>query len=259
MHRLRSPKVCASLVMIAWLASLIALWGMTSAGSAAIKDGSCNSKDLQNKGLQLEMADSPAKALPVLNGDSKKAGCIRAGVAAQVEADYLFIPAYSALSLALFLFVRAIRLASRGEEGTVLLILAVLLVLAMVGGDVTENRQLTPIIELAGKAQPPENLIGERLPLLRAASYVKMGALALAAAILGALWTSASGSRLVWLPRLLGLATAALFLSGMIGESWQLAAAGMAAFAAFGIAGLIHAIAVAVGRGETSDLQVKKV
>jgi hypothetical protein len=250
MHRLRSPKICAALVMIAWLASLIAVWGMAAAGSEAIKDTSCDSKDLQNRSVQLEMAGSPAAVSAVLDGDPAKAVCMRAGVAAQVEADYVFIPAYSALALALFMFVRALRLETKGQRGTLLLLVGVLLCLTMIGGDVFENLQLTSIIEQADLS---------RLPILRVAAYVKMGALALASLILGAVWTSASGSRLVWLPRLFSFAAAALFLAGMIGKDWQLASRGMAAFAAMSFAGLIHAVAVAVGRGEIPALESRRV
>ena len=35
MKRLRSPKACAALVLIAWLASIVSLWGFGAAARAA--------------------------------------------------------------------------------------------------------------------------------------------------------------------------------------------------------------------------------
>ncbi|HEV8579169.1 MAG TPA: hypothetical protein VGX68_08800 [Thermoanaerobaculia bacterium] len=249
MAELRSPKVCAALVMIGWLASLIAFWGMTVAGRDAVAgDKSCGAKDLQSRGVRLEMAATAPKALDVLNHEPAKAACIRRGAAAQVKADYLFIPAYSLLALSLFLFVRALREELSGRMSVLQKVLpaaGVLLVLAMLIGDVVENLHLTEVIRFAGLKPPEEAGIAGQLPALRAASSVKFAALALSAGLLGVLWSSKTGSALVWVPRLIGLAAAAVFLYGLIRGEWEPVSWGMTVFAALGLAALIHAVAVA--------------
>jgi hypothetical protein len=249
MKRLRSPKVCAALVMIAWLASLFSFWGMSAAGAEAIgTDTSCSVSDLDGVGVRLEMASQRDEVLAILGGEPPspaKADCIRRGEAAAVRADTFFLISYSLLTLTLFLFVRALRASSaRPALLGILLTLGVLLALTMAIGDLVENHHLTELIRLAGQ-EPPGSFAGH-LPDLRIAAYVKMGALALSAALLGALWSSRS--RWVWLLRLLAFGAAAVFTYGMVNEDWQIAVRGMGVFAAFALAALIHAIAVAVDR-----------
>lgn len=253
MEKLRSPKVCAALVMILWLATLVAFWGMTAAGRAAIAgDASCSPQDIQNKSLQLEMVSSAKQALEVLNVSGKEP-CIRRSVAAQVRADYLFIPGYSLLGLALFLFAGSLRNARAWTWA--LLAIGLLLAAVMAFGDVRENLELERIVDAAGQNPPREDLIQPRLLPLQQFAFLKMGAVALAAFLLGALWRSRSGSWLVWAPRLLGIMAGALFVGAMVvsqqpgetrPEDWELAALGMMVFSLFAFAALVHALAVAI-------------
>lgn len=263
MKRLRSRKFCAALVIIAWLATLVSLWGMQDAGRTAVAGTACTPKDLEGLGLELEMAPSPDRALALLDGDQARpacplvarpapplragmAGCLRAGMTAQVRADYLFIPAYSGLVLALFLFVRAVWIGPPYERralGWGLLAAGLLLAAAMLLGDVVENRYLTRMIESAENGLPLQETAFARLGL---AGQLKWGALAASALLLGSTWASKSRRRLVWVPRLLGLLAAALFIAGLVIPDPCFVSAGMGALAVFWFAALIHAIAVAV-------------
>lgn len=261
MRRLQSRKFCAALVIIAWLATLVSLWGMTDAGRRAVtpepsKPRSCKPRDLQGMGLQLEMASSAATARDLLTGHGitdTRAACIRKGVAAQVWADYLLIPAYSCLTLALFLFVRTVRIRSQQTQkalGWGLLVPGLVLAAAMFVGDVFENLQLTPLIDLA---ESNRTLSNARFDLLRKAGYLKWSALATSSLLLALLWDSRSFPRLLWLLRLLGVTAAALFIAGLVKTDWQIVNAGMGVLGALWLAALIHAVAVAV---ETEPIQV---
>jgi hypothetical protein len=247
MKKLQSRKLCAALVIIAWLATLVALWGMLDAGRRAVTPlKSCTPKDLRGLGLQLEMAPSAEAALNLLNGDAAKAPCLRSGMAAQIRADNLFIPAYSGLTLTLFLFVCALRIPPSGKRrslGRGLLALGLLLALAMSAGDVVENLRLHSMIELAKSGQPLPDAAFEGLIW---AGRLKWGALAVSALALALAWTSRSFVRLAWVLRVLGLTAAALFIAGMALPRWQVVNWGMAVLGAFWLAALIHAIAVAV-------------
>jgi len=247
MKRLWSRKFCAALVIIAWAATLVSLWGMLDAGRRAVaSEGGCQPADLQNIGLRLEMASSASDALTILNGDPAKAACLRSGATAQVQADYLFIPAYSGLMLVLFFFVRAFWITPLRERRSVasgLLVLGLLLAAAMSIGDVLENLQLTSMIDLAKGNLP---LPYDKFTLLRYAGTLKWAALAAAALVLGLSWTARPSRLLVWVPRLLGLAAATLFIIGLVRTEWETVSFGMSALAAFWFAALIHAVAVAV-------------
>ncbi len=258
MEKLRSPKACAALVMIAWLATLVSFWGFGVAASKAIgENASCSVADLEGKAVQLEMASTSADALAILNGDPVKAECIRRGETAVVTyADSFFLVCYSLLTLTFFLLVRALS-SGRSTLQRILLALGVLLALTMAIGDLVENLHLTEVIRLAGEKVPDGGEIDSKLPGLKAAAYVKMGALALSTVVLGALWPSRS--RWVWVLRLLGFAAAALFILAMLQdqnllgtleipmEDWETAGRGMLVFALFALAALIHAVATAVG------------
>jgi hypothetical protein len=263
MKRLRSPKACAALVMIAWLASLVSLWGFDVAGNRGIAEReprNCSVKeDLQSKSVQLEMASGPDDVLAALNGDPDKADCIRRGETAEVAyADTFFLAAYSLLILALFLFVRALR----PSLSLVLLVLGVLLALTAAVGDLVENLHLLDVIRLAGAND--RDGIGGLLPGLKTAAFVKMGAIALASLVLGALWPR---SRWAWVLRLSGFAAAALFVLAMLQdqnllgtlkipmEDWETAGLGMIAFAAFAFAAVIHAVAAMADREQYSVSQ----
>ncbi|MFL6294074.1 MAG: hypothetical protein ACJ759_24530 [Thermoanaerobaculia bacterium] len=270
MKRLLSPKVCAALVMIAWLAALVSSWGMSAAGARAIgKDTSCSAGDLENVGIRLEMASSLGEVPAILAGkppSAEKAACIRRGETAVVRADTFFLISYSLLALALFLFVRALRAASgKPSLQGLLLALGVLLALTMAIGDLVENRHLTELLQLGGQNPPPSDQIHGQLTGLKTAAYVKMGALALASLILGALWPSRS--RWVLALRFFGFAAAALFVGSMVLDlrqemldisgfqlhDWNAAVRGMIAFAAFALAALIHAIATVADRKPYSE------
>ena len=174
----------------------------------------------------------------------KRAACIRASVAEQVRADYLFIPSYSFLVWTLFLFVRSLRGASRWPW--TLTWGGLLLAATIAVSDVIENLRITHLIELAGRAPLPTADIEQLLPSLKLATFTKMGAVALAVAILGTVWVSRSGSQLVWVLRLLGYAAAILFVVAIAQQSVCVTKLGMAASGGFGLAALVHAIAVAV-------------
>jgi hypothetical protein len=239
----RTTKFCAALVLITWLATAVSSWGFrVAAAEATAEDERCSIADLQNRSLRVEMASGPATAVLALNADPVKAPCIRRGIAANVRADYLFIPAYGAFNFALLLFVGALR-----RRLPLFLLLGALLSPAMVVADVVENLHLREIVELAGISPPPLERIVPELPGLRAATAVKLGALALSAAVAGALWPAKPGSVLVWVPRFLGVAAAAVFAYGLIRRQWPVLACGMEVVALFWLAGLVHAVAVAVG------------
>lgn len=256
MEKLRSPQVCAALVMILWLATLIAFWGMAAAGRGAIQgDTSCTSKDIENKGIQLEMTSKAEKALKVLNAPGKEA-CIQRSVMAQVHADYIFIPGYSLLTLALFLFVGSMRKTPAWFWG--FLAAGLLLAAVMAFGDVRENFELERIVHAAGGSEPRVDLIQARLPALQHYAFLKMSALALSAVLLSVLWTPRPLPPVVWVLRLFGFAAAGLFVAGMAmalkerpegtsPEAWQLAFRGMVVFFFFWLSALVHAVAVAVG------------
>jgi hypothetical protein len=277
MEKLRSPKVCAALVMIAWLGTVVSSWGMEAAGRAAIKgDKSCGPKDLQSVAVQLEMActlkdvqkifqgkpanaasvrkaidrsqaSSTKAAMDLLNQNPDRSSCIRRGEVAKIWADFRFIPAYSALTFCLFLFVIALRDEAPIRRRT-LLTVGALLVAAMFLGDISENFRLFKVINLAAEAPPSPDLtrsVTEQLDQLRVPSFLKMGALALSAAILATLWRSKT-RWLVALTRLLGFTAAALLVYGMARRQSEPVTAGMIAFALFWISCLVHAVAEAI-------------
>src|SRR5215213_7734656 len=264
MKRLQSPKVCAALIMIAWLATLTSYWGMEVARGKAIGgDASCSGEDLEGKAVQLEMVSkADDEVLKTLIGNEGKAPCIRGRLAKVIAADYLFIPSYSALTLAFFLFVRSLR-AGQPSLQNLLVALGVLLALTMAIGDIVENGHLLQLIKLAGQESLPQ-IDAEFLSDLKTAANVKMGALALASLILGALWPSRS--RWVLALRLFGFAAAALFAASMVLDlrkemldifdfqirDWNAATDGMIAFAAFTLTALIHAIATMADREQYS-------
>jgi hypothetical protein len=259
MRRLQSRKFCAALVIIAWLATLVSLWGMQDAGRRAVtSEKTCTSKDLRNLGLRLEMASSPDDAMGLLNRDPVKAACLRSGLAAQVRADRLFLIAYSGLVLILFLFVRALWIAPPRERSSVgwgLLGVGLLLAAAMLAGDVIENRHLIQMIEQARSNQPLQAPAFSRLVF---AGGLKWGALAASALLLAVSWISQPSRRLVWVLRLLGVAAAALFIAGLVIHDWQIIGAGMAALSAFWLAALIHAVAVAIEPIRSNPLRPSK-
>jgi hypothetical protein len=108
---------------------------------------------------------------------------------------------------------------------------------------VIENLHLTRMIDLAAQGQPLPKPEFDRLGL---AGQLKWGALAAASLLLGLTWTAARFRTLAWIPRFLGLATAGLFIAGLVIPKWTLVDAGVSAQAVFWLAALIHAIAVAV-------------
>lgn len=262
MKRLRSAKACAALVLIAWLASIVSLWGFGAAANQAIQERepkNCSVKDLQDKSVRMELAGDAGEVVEILNGDKEKADCIRRGKTAEVGyADSFFLAAYSVLTLALFLFAGALR-KSPGLFRA-LLGLGILLAAAMAIGDLVENRHLVEMMELAGKAVPPLDRIGALLPGLKTAASVKMGAVALATLLLAALWPSRP--RWTWLLKLFGLLSTALFAGAILLDQrrehlewrcwevldWEIASAGMAAFAAFALAAVIHAVTTMADR-----------
>jgi hypothetical protein len=261
MKRLRSLKFCAALVIIAWVATLVAVWGLQNAGRRAVASanaaapGACKLKDLEGRGLQLEMARTQDAALKILrddeNGDARKGACIRSGMAAQIRVDYLLIPAYSGLTLALFFFVRALWIVPSGERKSLtrgLLVLGLLLALAMLVGDVLENRVLTKMIDLveSGLRIPADRMPDELFTALRYAGDVKWGALAASALLLALLWKSRLFPRLVWVLRLLGLAAAALLVTGLVRSDWEIGNWGIYTVSAFWLTALVHAVAIAV-------------
>lgn len=236
---------------------MISLWGFGAVGSKAIGDDkSCSAKDLENNGIRLAITSKPNEVLEILNGDPTnpaRAACIRRGETAMVVcADSFFLVFYSLLTLALFLFVRALSSGKPCLQG-VLLNGGVFLALTMAIGDFVENRYLTELIQLAGQSLPPPERIAEKLPNLRVAAYIKMGALVLSAALLAALWPSRS--RWLWVLKLLGFAAAAVLTYGMMSGEWKVISCGMYVFAAFWLAALIHATAVAVGPEPSSFSQ----
>lgn len=264
MGKLRSPKICAALVIIAFAATLIANWGMGSAlRKAAKNDGHCKVEDdLKNPGLRLEMAGDVDKALAVLGdgGDTAKVTCIRHAVAKQIDADYLFIPAYSLLTLALFLFVRSLWGAPKWSW--VLLAAGLSLAAIIVYGDVRENLQIEQIIKLAERMPETKELIRDRLLYLQHFTFIKMSALALSAVLLSVFWRSRSARCWACVPRFLGLCAAALFVIAMAlslrgdpvcPEPWRIAFYGMVGFFFFWLTGLIHAVAVVVDPNAPSN------
>jgi hypothetical protein len=251
MKRLRSRKFCAALVIIAWVAALVAVWAMDDAGRRAVASAkkACTADDLKNLGLKLEMAGKPDVALEILagGGDPAKAACLRAGAAAQVRADsLLFIPAYTGLVLALFLFVRSFWITpprNRLRAGWVLLAVGLLLVVAMVAGDFTENGYLLDLIRLAAQKKPMQEAAFSSLTL---AGQIKWGALAASALVLAVFWTARSSRFLVWVPRISGIAAGALLLAGLKMHSVDLVSDyGLGALLAFWLAALVQAVAVA--------------
>ena len=254
MERLRSPKVCAALVIIAWLASLVSLWGFGVAGIRGIAKSRlkyCTVEDLEHKSVELELAERPNEVDSILNGDPDKADCIRRGKTKEVAyADSFFLVSYSLFTLTLFLLVRALS-AGRPAFQTVVLILGAALALAMAIGDLVENLHLIEVIRLAGLPGPPLDRIAALLPGLHRAAYVKMGALALSAGLLAGLWPA--GSRWVLLLRLLGFAAAAVLARGMVKESADAIGDGMTAFFVFWLAALIYAIATVADRKPYSE------
>ena len=256
----RSPQFTAALVMIAWLATVISAWGIAAAGRPP--DSSCCSEEVKNPQVHLEMAADARAVAAILSGaattckapgptgekvkapDEKRAACIRASVAAQVCADYLFIPSYSFLVWTLFLFVRSLRGAPRW---TWTLTWGGLLLAATIAvSDVLENLRITHLIELAGRSPLPTAAIGQLLPSLKLATFTKMGAVALAVAVLATVWVSRSGSRLVWVLRLVAYAAVILLGVAIDQQSVLVTKLGMLTFVGFGLAALVHAIVVAV-------------
>ncbi|HWM93276.1 MAG TPA: hypothetical protein VN493_21110 [Thermoanaerobaculia bacterium] len=233
MDNLQSAKIRAALVMIAWLATVASLWGMTAAGRRAIeKDTGCEAKETRNRVVQLQKESAEDEVLAALSKE-----CVRRSVKAQVVEDFLFLLAYGALNFVLFLFAGTLRGAGRA-----LALLGLLLAIAMAAGDAFENLRALDVIGLVEQGASRQE-IQEPLRLLRSGALVKWGALALASALLGMLWPRA---RFSWIPRLLGLGAAVAVAAGLMAESWEGLAGSMAALAAFWLAGLVHAVAVAV-------------
>ena len=192
----------------------------------------------------MEMASGAQEVVDALEGGD----CIRRGKIAEIAyADSFFLVSYSLLILFLFLFVRALAASPRAY-----LILGIVLALATAAGDLVENIHLVKMIRLAGEAGPPLGRIDALLPGLKTAAFVKMSAAGLSTLILGLLWPARS--RWVWVPRLLGILTAALFAGAMLLDvfdnalDWKLAGDGIGAFALFAFSAVIHAVATLVDR-----------
>jgi hypothetical protein len=233
MENLRSAKIRAALVMIAWLATVASLWGMTAAGRRAVEeDTGCEVKETRNRVVQLQKEASEDEVLAALSNP-----CIRRSVKAQVKEDLLFLLSYGALNCVLFLFAGTLR-----GGGRALAIVGLLLAIAMAAGDAFENLKALDVIGLVQQGASRQE-IQEPLRLLRSGSLVKWGALALASALLAMLWPRA---RYSWIPRVLGLVAAVAVASGLMVEGWKGLSGSMAALGAFWLAALVHAIAVAV-------------
>lgn len=234
MKWLQSPKACAALVMIFFLAVLISFWAMTDAGRDAVdasrKSAASGECIIQNRVVQLQK--SPDAAIEALGNE-----CIRSGVEAQVGADFSFLIAYSALTLALFLFIRTLR-----GGGPGLLVLGVLLALTMAAGDFFENKWTLELIRLLRNGLSTMT----SLKLLQYGGWIKWSALGLSAAVLAALWPSSR--RLAWMPKILALASAVVVLAGLLLPGWETLAASLVVLGLFWIAALIHAIVVVVDR-----------
>lgn len=264
MKKLPPQKLCAALVMIGWMATLVAFWGLDIATKQVIaNDGQCCPEDLKHVGFRLEMTSEGEKALAILDGEEscqlvtaegeqtepaaeKRAACIRAGFAEEIRVDSVLIPSYSFFALALFLFVRSRRKATRWAP--VLIVVGVLLAVTIFVSDFLGNHQLNQLIDLASKPRSPE-ILGEiqaHLGLLQSYTFFKLGAVALVTALLGVFWSSRSNPLRTWIVRLLSLAVAALFVIAMVQESWRLGIVGMGACAALAFGALIHTIAVVV-------------
>jgi hypothetical protein len=129
-------------------------------------------------------------------------------------------------------------------------VLGLLLALTMFVGDVLENRSLTAMIDLVKSGL---RIPDELFTALRYAGDVKWGALAASALLLALLWKSRLFPRLVWVLRLLGLAAAALLVTGLVRSDWQIANWGIFTVSAFWLTALVHAVAIAV---EPESIQI---
>jgi hypothetical protein len=164
-------------VMISFLASAVAVWGITAAGNRVREGKYCRSvktpeleKELKHKPLALELA--PADAPTLLEVGGPRAPCIESWVRANLYADFLFIPSYSAfLAFAILLLASPRESADPTRSGWKAC--GVLLAVVMAAADVTENLQLLGLLD------------GRETPLLPWATLVKWWAIALAMALAG--------------------------------------------------------------------------
>jgi hypothetical protein len=235
--------------MIAALAVVVSAWVLQDAGRRAIRmAGGCALPDLQIVPLALARTPMAVGAVLGTEGDPHRAACIRTGMQAQLLADGLFLGSYGALNLAIFLFLTAEGRAFPACMRALAVGLGGLLTVAMVAGDIVENRYAGELIRListegAGVASGRTN---EVLGHLYTATCVKWGALALAAltaAILylrSPLWLLLRGAL-----ALVGGAVAGLFIWACIAALPQCIAQGAGLLSVFWLATLVYAIGVA--------------
>ncbi len=182
----------AAWVMISFLASAVSIWGFTAAGKRALGGRDCQGTtpdlaELKKKTLDLEL--KPADAGEILETREGKADpCVASWLRANLYADFLFIPSYSSLlAFAVFLFSSPRNAGDPAGWGW--RAGALVLTVAMVAADVTENLQLFRLLD------------GRPAPLLPWPTTIKWWAIALALGLAGAaaLWRRQAGRFLPWL------------------------------------------------------------
>jgi hypothetical protein len=221
--QLRRRKTRAAAVLILWMATVVALWGVDAAGRRAVRRSECGDCDFSGKGIALEMADSPAEVIGLLEGAPggracDAGGCVRGAVMATTRADDLLVPAYGLLTAALFLLLAANVQGRRA--GLLLALLGGSLAVAAALADWYENAKIRALIVLAERPGGDPDAMSEPLGKLQGASAVKWGALALGVLVLAVLWRKRAGwAWPLWVLKALGVG-AGLALSGGLAWAW---------------------------------------
>ena len=218
---LRRRRTRAAAVLIFWMATVVALWGVDAAGRREARRLRCGGCDVRGKGIALEMASSPEEVSAALRGDAAAAcdadACVRSALVAVTRADDALVPAYGLLTAALFYLIAANH---RRAGGLLLTLLGAASALTAALADWYENAQIRALVELARPPAGDPDAMSEPLARLQIASAAKWVALALGVLLLATLWTKRAGwAWPLWVLRALG-AGAGLALLGGVAWAW---------------------------------------
>lgn len=242
-----SRKLVAAMVLGAFMVMSIAYWAIGRAGSRVqASRPECFSVEPEaDVAWRLGLAATPQALLDLLGRaagpEGEAAECRHEMIRAQVEADSAFIVGCSLLLVAFFVFAGSLR----GSPRWIFALLAAGIPIAGIFAyaDFHENREVLQAVHAASLDSLASMPRPERLFHFVA---IKLGALALASLVLGILWTSPKVSRWVYLPKAGALLAGGALLVAIFSRGWLGPGAGMALVACWWIAGLCHAIAVAV-------------
>lgn len=240
MKPLKGEKTWAALVLIGWMLTALATWGVVVGGRRALAKEGCKLCDLSGKGIELEMADA-ATVETLLRKDGNGCGpakCMRAGLLGAVLDDtILLVPAYVMLTFFLFALIGAGR-------GRMWVAAAGGLFAAAIGSaDLWENCLQACILHSTANAAPSD----DTLVLLRIAGQLKWWLLAISVLVIAGFWPRRRWRITLGIFALAAAGLLAVGLScGALEESVRRVSYGAVAVFVFWTVATIAAVAVAI-------------